>query len=68
MQERYLVVLTTSEPWHSRSDTTRVLEMLGTTCRVTPLKLTEKKPFYLKLDLSDSQIRVEVWSENPGQV
>ena len=68
MQQRYLVVLITSEPWHSRSDTTKVLEMLGTTCGVIPLKLTEKKPLYLKLDLSHPQIRVEVWGENPRQV
>ena len=67
-QEGYLVVLITSDPWHKRSDTTRVLEMLGTTCTVTNFKLAEKTPSYLKLDLCDPHIRVEVWSENPRQI
>ena len=64
------MVVITSEPWQRRSDTTSVLEMLGTTWRAThvsSLKLFFKKP-HLKLDFSDSQIRVEVWSENPCQV
>ena len=66
------MVVITSEPWHRRSDTTSVLEMLGTTWRATHVSSLEtvfffKKP-HLKLDFSDSQIRVEVWSENPRQV
>ena len=36
-----LVVLITSEPWHSRSDTTSVLEMLGTTWRETQVSSLE---------------------------
>ena len=63
-----LVVLMTSDPWQRRSDTTKVLDMLGTTWRVFNSQFVFQTKLYLKLDLSDPQIRVEVWSENPRQV
>ena len=63
-----LVVLMTSDPWQSRSDTTKVLDMLGTTWRIFNSQFVFQTKPYLKLDLSNPQIRVEVWSENPRQV